>query len=104
MRYILFITVPLLSACSFSFMKFDNEPVVQATYANGATKSTVIAAGGKPDSEMNVPEINGTCINYRLKKDTETMPFYVAFDKNGNRKHYGYISCQEARAKGVFSQ
>lgn len=104
MRYILFIIVPLLSSCSFSFMKFDNEPVVQATYANSATKSTVIAAGGEPDSEMNVPEINGTCINYRLKKDTETMPFYVAFDKNGNRKHYGYISCQEARAKGVFSQ
>lgn len=78
--------------------------MVQATYANSATKSTVIAAGGEPDIEMNVPEINGTCINYRLKKDTETTPFYIVFDKNGNRKHYGYISCQEARAKGVFSQ
>ncbi|UNK59601.1 hypothetical protein [Buttiauxella ferragutiae] len=104
MRYTPFIIVPLLSACSFSFMKFDNYPLVQATYATNATKSSVIAAGGKPDSEMNVPEINGTCINYTLKKDAETMPFYVAFDENGNRKHYGYISCQQARAKGVFSQ
>ncbi|MNB98858.1 DNA-binding transcriptional activator OsmE [compost metagenome] len=104
MRYTPFIIVPLLSACSFSFMKFDNDPLVQATYATNATKSSVIAAGGKPDSEMNVPEINGTCINYTLKKDAETMPFYVAFDENGNRKHYGYISCHQARAKGIFSQ
>ena len=104
MRYTPFIIVPLLSACSFSFMKFDNDPLVQATYATNATKSSVIAAGGKPDSEMNVPEINGTCVNYTLKKDAERMPFYVAFDKNGNRKHYGYITCQQARAKGVFSQ
>ncbi|MFG6655350.1 hypothetical protein ACG0Z5_12870 [Scandinavium sp. M-37] len=104
MRYTPFLIVPLLSACSVSFMKFDNDPLVQATYATDATKSSVMAAGGKPDSEMAVPEINGTCINYTLKKDAESMPFYVAFDKNGKRKHYGYITCQQARAKGVFSQ
>lgn len=104
MRYTPLLIMPLLSACSFSFMKFDNEPVVQATYATGATKSSVIAAGGKPDSEMNVPEIGGTCINYTLKKEAETMPFYVAFDKNGNRKQFGYITCIEARSKGVFSR
>ncbi|MFP2423863.1 hypothetical protein ACLEXA_20400 [Pseudescherichia vulneris] len=104
MRYTPFFIVPLLSACSVSFMKFDNDPLVQATYATDATKSSVMAAGGKPDSEMAVPEINGTCINYMLKKDAESMPFYVAFDKNGKRKHYGYITCQQARAKGVFSQ
>ncbi|MFP2240050.1 hypothetical protein ACLEX4_16195 [Pseudescherichia vulneris] len=104
MRYTPFLIVPLLSACSVSFMKFDNDPLVQATYATDATKSSVMAAGGKPDSEMAVPEINGTCINYTLKKDAESMPFYVAFDKNGKRKHYGYITCQQARTKGVFSQ
>ncbi|MDX6019811.1 hypothetical protein SIL08_05895 [Scandinavium sp. V105_16] len=104
MRYTPFLIVPLLSACSMSFMKFDNDPLVQATYATDATKSSVMAAGGKPDSEMAVPEINGTCINYTLKQDAESMPFYVAFDKNGKRKHYGYITCQQARAKGVFSQ
>ncbi|MDX6039957.1 hypothetical protein [Scandinavium lactucae] len=104
MRYTPFLIVPLLSACSMSFMKFDNDPLVQATYATDATKSSVMAAGGKPDSEMVVPEINGTCINYTLKQDAESMPFYVAFDKNGKRKHYGYITCQQARAKGVFSQ
>lgn len=102
MRYAMLALVPLLSACSVSFMKYDNEPVVQTTYANGATKSKVIAAGGKPDSEVSVPEINGTCVNYTLRKAGETMPFYAAFDSSGNRKHYGYISCQEARAKGVF--
>ncbi|EDH3425312.1 hypothetical protein GC931_21950 [Salmonella enterica] len=104
MRYTAILIAPLLSACSFSFMKFDNDPLVQATYAPGATKSSVVAAGGKAESEMSVPEIKGTCINYTLKKDAETMPFYMAFDKNGNRTHYGYISCQQARAKGVFSQ
>lgn len=104
MRHTLLIIVPLLSACSFSFMKFDNDPLVLATQADAATKDSVIAAGGKPDSAINVPEISGTCLNYTLKKETETMPFYVAFDKNGERKHYGYISCQQARANGVFSQ
>lgn len=104
MRYTPILIVPFLTACSVGFIKFDNDPLVQATYAADATKSSVIAAGGKPDSEINVPEINGTCINYTLKKGEERMPFYVAFDKNGKRKHYGYISCQQARAKGVFSQ
>ncbi|MEZ2583244.1 hypothetical protein [Kluyvera intermedia] len=104
MRHALFLIIPLLSACSVSFMKFDNDPLVQATYASDATKKSVIAAGGKPDSEVNIPEINGVCVNYTLKKEAETMPFYIAFDKNGNRKQYGYISCQQARAKGVFSQ
>ncbi|BDA92608.1 hypothetical protein LJU39_12135 [Citrobacter freundii] len=85
-------------------MKFDNDPLVQATYAPNATKSTVFAAGGKPDSEKNILEINGTCINYTLRKDAETMPFYMAFDKNGNKKHFGYISCQQARDRGIFSQ
>ncbi|MCT4706194.1 hypothetical protein MUA03_09805 [Enterobacteriaceae bacterium H16N7] len=104
MHYAILALVPLLSACSLSFMKFDNEPVVQAAYANGATKNKVIAAGGKPDSEVSIPEIKGTCLNYTLRKDGETMPFYIAFDKSGNRKHYGYISCQDARVKGVFKQ
>lgn len=84
-------------------MKFDNDPLVQATYAPNATKSTVFAAGGKPDSEKNILEINGTCINYTLRKDAETMPFYVAFDKNGNKKHFGYISCQQARDRGYLA-
>ncbi|HEO9694270.1 TPA: hypothetical protein QIM62_004787 [Klebsiella aerogenes] len=55
MRYTPILIVPLLSACSFSFMKFDNDPLVQATYAPGATKSSVVAAGGKAESEMSVP-------------------------------------------------
>lgn len=104
MRYTPFLIMPLLTACSFSFMKFDNDPLVQATHASNATKRSVITAGGRPDSEMDIPEISGTCLNYTLKKDAERMPFYVAFDKNGNRKHYGYLSCQQARAKGVFGQ
>lgn len=104
MRHALFLIAPLLSACSVSFMKFDNDPLVQATYASNATKDSVVAAGGKPASEITIPEMNGVCVNYTLKKHAETMPFYVAFDKNGSRKHYGYITCQQARAKGVFSQ
>jgi hypothetical protein len=35
---------------------------------------------------MKVPEIGGTCLNATFKKNAATMPFYVAFDKNGNRK------------------
>jgi len=67
-------------------MMFDHTPRVQAVYAANATKESVISAGGNPDSGMKVPEIGGTCLNATRKKDAATMPFYVAFDKSGNRK------------------
>ncbi|EGT0637897.1 hypothetical protein JAF85_001699 [Citrobacter werkmanii] len=102
MRYLSLILAPLLSACSFSFMQFDNNPIVQATYASDTTPEKIIAAGGNPDSEMHVAEINGKCMNYTLKQGDATTPFYVAFDGNGQRKHYGYITCQEAKARGIF--
>lgn len=104
MRFTPILLATMLSACSFSFLKFDNEPVVKATYAAGATKESIIAAGGKPESEVNVPEISGTCVNYTLRKDGETMPFYVAFDKSGKPTHYSYVTCAEAKRLGVFKK
>ena len=35
---------------------------------------------------LMVPEIGASRLNQTLKKDAQTMPFYVAFDKSGNRK------------------
>lgn len=51
-----------------------------------------------------VPEIGASRLNQTLKKDAQTMPFYVVFDNRENRQHYGYISCQQAKVRGIFSQ
>lgn len=101
MRNVMLFAIPLLSACSFSFMQYDDLPVVQATYNDNATKTSVMAAGGKPDSQLSLPG-NGSCLNYTLRNGSESMPFYVAFDESGKRNHYGYITCQAAQSKGIF--
>ncbi|HDT6544500.1 TPA: hypothetical protein QFT03_001438 [Kluyvera ascorbata] len=101
MRYLMLFAIPLLSACSFSFMQYDNLPVVNATYSDHATKASVMAAGGKPDSQINLGG-NGSCLNYTLRNGSESMPFYVAFDGSGKRIHYGYITCQAAQQKGIL--
>lgn len=99
MRYTTLLVVPLLSACSF--MQYDNAPVVKAAYADHVTKSAVITAGGPPDSQLSLAN-SGTCLNYTLRNGSESTPFYIAFDKSGQRKHYGYITCQAAQRKGIF--
>lgn len=43
---------------------------------------------------LMVPEIGANRLNQTLKKDAQTMPFYVVFDNRENRQHYGYISCR----------
>lgn len=101
MRYLPLLALPLLSACSFSFMQYDDLPVVKAAYNDHATKTSVMAAGGKPDSQLSIGG-NGSCLNYTLRNSSESMPFYIAFDQSGKRKHYGYITCQAAQSKGIF--
>lgn len=102
MNYKIFCIIPLLSACSFDFIKFDDVPVVKATYSSNPTKQSIRAAGGKPDSVVNLPEINGICLNYTLRKGEEVSPFYISFDKHDKPTHYGYITCDEAKKKGIF--
>lgn len=53
---------------------------------------------------LMVPEIGANRLNQTLKKDAQTMPFYVVIDNRENRQHYGYISCQQAKVRGIFSQ
>ncbi len=101
MRYSTLLVAPLLSACSFSFMQYDNTPLVKATYNDHATKESVIAAGGKPDSELTLSD-RGTCLNYTLRNGSDSMPFYIAFDEHGKRNHYGYITCQSAQTKRIL--
>lgn len=103
MKYKIFLLVPLLSACSFSFIKFDDIPLVKATYDNNATKSSVLNAGGKPLNEISLSGDNGTCLDYLLRKNSEQTPFYIVFDKKSNRKQFGYMTCNEAKNRGVFN-
>lgn len=102
MRYLTLLVIPLLSACSLSFMQYDNDPLVKAAYDNNATERSVIAAGGKPDSRLKLAN-GGSCLNYQLRNGSESMPLYIAFDSSGKRNHYGYITCQDAQRKGIFN-
>lgn len=101
MRYLTFFLIPFLSACSLSFMQYDNDPLVKAAYDNNATERSVIAVGGKPDSQLKLAN-SGSCLNYTLRNGSESMPLYIAFDSSGKRNHYGYISCQDAQSRGIF--
>lgn len=101
MKKLTFIPLILsISACSVGFLKYDSLPVVQATVTQNATMSSVIAAGGKPDSKVSISSINGTCVNYTLRKDGESMPFFVVFNKDNRVTTYGYVSCETAQKEG----
>ncbi|WP_447870666.1 hypothetical protein [Serratia fonticola] len=102
MRYATLFIIPLLSACSFSFIKFDDIPVVKAAYDSNITRQSLISIGGKPDSEVTLPGGKGTCLNYHLKKDGAQSPFYIVFDNNGKRKQFGYINCAEAMSRDLL--
>lgn len=91
------------SMSSLSFFQYDSLPVVNSTYKSGATKSSVIAAGGQPDSKINVGNNGNTCFNYTLRKNGSTSPFFVAFNKQDRVTNYGYETCQNAMSKGFAS-
>lgn len=95
--------VPLIlsvSACSVGFLKYDSLPIVQATLTQSATMNSVVAAGGQPDSIVAVSNIKGTCFNYTLRKEGETMPFFVVFNKDKRVTTYGYVTCETALKEG----
>lgn len=89
-----------ISACSVGFLKYDSLPVVQATVTHNATMDSVVSAGGQPDSKVSIKSINGTCLNYTLRKDGESMPFFVVFNKDKRVTNYGYVSCETAQKEG----
>lgn len=74
----IFIIEPSLSACGFSFTKFNNKIFAQLIYTDNIIKKQDYCCEGKLDNEINVPEINETRINYRQKK-TGTMSFFCLY-------------------------
>ncbi|CNE35617.1 hypothetical protein QVN42_15670 [Yersinia nurmii] len=100
MRYIPLLAIPILSACGIGFFKYDSLPVVRATvFTTGATKQSVMNAGGPPDSMMITSKIRGSCLNYTLRKDGYTSPFFVALNRYDQVVEHGYMTCQEADSR-----
>ncbi|MCP1120017.1 hypothetical protein [Robbsia andropogonis] len=95
---ILLATCLTLSGCSgFEIFKYDSVPVVRAVLTAGATRASVVAAGGQPNSEVKVPQNGGVCLNYTLLTDKgATTPFFVVLTRDNRVANYGYVSCATA--------
>lgn len=87
-----------LSGCgAFEIFKYDSVPIVRAVLTAGATRTSVVAAGGLPNSELKVPQNGGVCLNYILVTDKgATTTFFVALTRDDRVANYGYVSCATA--------
>jgi len=90
-----------LTGCSaLQVFSYDSLPVVRATVTQGATKSSVISAAGMPDSEILIKSNQNTCLNYTLRKDNKTTPFFIIVNSRNQVTNYGYVSCGTAIEEG----
>ena len=100
----LLLLAPLLAVAGCSSLALVNtarqEPVFRAAVQAGATKQSVIAAAGNPNSMYQVINGNGMCANYVFNKNG--APFYVVFNKQDRVTSYGFESCADADAKAIL--
>ncbi|MBR7891241.1 hypothetical protein KTE29_01955 [Burkholderia multivorans] len=79
---------------------YSRMPVPKAASRHGATRDTVVHAGGNPRSVWMVRNGSGVCYNYLLEHGDERRPYFVVFDRAGAVTHHGFDTCMNADRTG----
>ena len=79
---------------------FGSEPLVLHSVEVGATRQSVMALGVPLQSTYSAKTGSGTCLNFTLQKDGQSMPYYVGLNSVDKVKAAGFSTCAEADSRG----
>lgn len=84
-----------------TMLALSDTPLARASVQSGATSQDILNVE-KPEKITKITNGQGACFDYTMQAKGRTSPYHVAFNSNDRVMSYGWFTCANAEAKGLF--